>query len=136
MKKALILVIAALALPSVALAAKTTPPTSHGPKVAYILAGTLSNYTAYDAGTSTNGSITIHVRHANYHGRALRNMDLTFAVDANTRVVLSDGVTAITNGDRGAVRLRAALRIPRADLATTLQQSPARRIKDNGAPTP
>jgi hypothetical protein len=103
--------------------------------VAYVLAGTLSNYTAYDAATSTNGSITIHVKRANYHGRALRNMDLTFAVNANTRVVLSDGVTAITNGDSGTVRLRAALRIPKADLAATLQQSPARRSGQR-APTP
>ena len=137
MKKALILVFAALMIPtSVALANPPANPGQSAPKVAYVLAGTLSSYTAYDAGTSTNGSITILVKHANYHGRALMGQSLTFAVNATTMVVLADGVTAITDGDRGRVRVRAALRIPAADLAATLQQSPARRIKDNGAPTP
>ena len=137
MKKALLLVFAALMIPTgVALANPPANPGHSAPKVAYILAGTLSGYTAYDANTSTNGSITILVKHANYHGRALKGQSLTFAVNANTNVVFADGVTAITDGDRGTVRVRAALRIPAADLASTLQQSPARRIKDNGAPTP
>ena len=136
MKKALILVFAALMIPSVALAARPANPGRSAPKVAYILRGTLSAYTGYDAGTSTNGSITILVKHANYHGRALKGQSLTFVVNANTRIRFADGVTAITDGDRGNVRVRAARRIPAADLAATLQQSPARRIKDNGAPTP
>ena len=135
MKKALILVLAALMVPSVALAARTTPPPSHAPKVLYILHGKLSAYHAYDAGTSTNGSITIEVKRANYHGRALHNQTLTFAVTARTRISLADGVTAIADGDRGIVKIRAALRIPRADLAATLQLSPARQIVDKGAPS-
>ena len=80
--------------------------------------------------------VTILVKRANFHGRALAGQSLTFAVNATTMVAFADGVTAITDGDRGTVRVRAALRIPAADLAATLQQSPARRIKDNGAPTP
>ena len=136
MKKALFLVIAALAIPSVALAANHGHGTGKSaPKVAYVLAGTLSGYTAYDAGTQTNGSITILVKHANYHGRALKDQSLTFPVTAATKVVFSDGVTAITDGDHGTVRVRAALRIPAADLVNTLEQSPARRIKDNGVPS-
>jgi len=135
MKKALILVFAALVIPGVALASNPTQGHS-APKVAYVMAGTLSGYVPYDAGTSTNGSITILVKHANYHSRALKGQSLTFPVTANTHVVFADGVTAITDGDRGTVRVRAALRIAAADLASTLQQSPARRIKDNGQPTP
>ena len=138
MKKALVLVLAALAIPSVALAAG--PPANPGPqsapKVMYVLKGTLSAYTAYDAQTLTNGSITILVKHTNHHGMALKDQSLTFAVDANTRISMNDGVTAIADGDKGIVKVRAALRIPAADLATTLQASNARQIIDNGAPTP
>ena len=138
MKKGLILVIAALTIPSVALAATPTQnATPNGaPKVAYILKGTLSAYTAYNAGTLTNGSITILVKHSNYHARALTTQTLTFAVTANTRISMATGVTAIADGDNGIVKIRAALRIPAADLATTLQAAPARHILDMGAPTP
>ena len=133
MKKALILVFAALVIPSVALASK--PATTGGrsaPKVMYILKGTLSAYTAYDSSTSTNGSITILVSHANYHGRALKGQSLTFPVGANTKVTLNDGVTAITDGDTGVVTVRAPKRIPAADLAATLQTYTARHIIDQG----
>ena len=86
MKKALILVIAALAIPSVALAAKPAAPGGKGaPKVAYILKGKLSAYMAYDKTTSTNGSITILVGAANYHGKALKGQTLTFALNAKTQ---------------------------------------------------
>jgi len=133
MKKALILMLAALVIPtSVALAAKP----SHGPKappqVTYNVLGTLSNYTAYDAGTSTNGSISILVSHVSKHGAALKGQTLTFVVDANTVIRFADGVTAITNGDRGGIKVRAAMKIAPADLAATLQASPAKRIHDNG----
>ena len=134
MKKALLLVFAALIIPGVALANPPANPGQSAPKVAYILAGTLSSYSPYDAGTSTNGSITILVKRANYHGRALKGQSLTFVVDANTMIRFADGVTAIADGDRGTVRVRALLRIPAADLAATLQQSPAKRIKDYGPP--
>lgn len=126
MKKALILVIAALALPSVALAGAPTSPGKSAPKVLYILKGKLSAYTAYNSTTSTNGSITIMVGHANYHGKALKGQTLTFAVDAKTKV----NVSAITDGDKGVVKIRAAKRIAAADLATTLQAAPARQVVD------
>lgn len=134
MKKALILALVALAIPtSVALAAK---PAKHGAKhprnVQYVLRGTLSNYSAYDAATPANGSITIVVKSANFHRRALKNLTLTFAVDAKTRVALHHGVTAVTTGDRGVVKIRAAKRILAADLAATLQLSSAKQIADNG----
>ncbi len=133
MKKALILVIAALALPTVALAAKPAPGGNGAPKVAYILKGKLSAYTAYDKTTMTNGSVTILVGSANYHGKALKGMTLTFAVDAKTTVVLHNH-KAIADGDKGMVTIRAAKKIAAADLATTLQASPAKHIVDMGAP--
>lgn len=137
MKKALLLVIAALALPSVALAAKPAHSAGKGaPKVNYILKGALSNYTAYDAVNKVNGSITIVVSSANYHGKALKGMTLTFPVDAKTKVSLPDGVTAITNGDKGIVKIHAAKKIAAADLAATLQLSAAKQIVDQGAKKP
>ena len=135
MKKALILVFAALMIPSVALASAPPIPGKSAPKVAYILKGTLSAYTAYDAQTLTNGSITILVKHSNYHGRALKDQTLTFAVNATTKISLADGVTAIADGDNGIVKIRAAKRIPAVDLAATLQASPARQIVDMGPPS-
>ena len=135
MKKALLLVLAALVIPSVAVAARpATNPSA--PKVLYILKGILSAYSPYDSVTPANGSITILVKRANYHGRALHNTSLTFAVGPRTRVVLAEGVTAITDGDRGIVKIRAPLRIPAADLAATLQAATARQIIDQGPPTP
>jgi hypothetical protein len=143
MKKALILVIAALAIPtSVALAAKPAKPThpnKPAPMVTYVLNGTLSNYSAYNSTGPVNGSITILVKHASKGGKAtkaLKGQTLTFPVDANTRIRLGAGVTAITNGDKGTVRIRAAKKIPAATLAATLQQSPAKQIVDQGAPKP
>jgi len=133
MKKALILVLAALAIPSVALAAKPAAQGGKGaPKVTYVLKGTLSGYTAYDSSTSTNGSITILVSHANYHGRALKGQTLTFPVGPNTKVTLDNGVTAITDGDTGIVTVRAPKKIAPADLASTLQTYTARHIIDQG----
>ena len=81
MKKALILVFAALMIPSVALAAKPSPTGKGGkgaPQVTYVLKGTLSSYTAYDSVTPANGSITILVKHANHHGKSLKGQTLTF----------------------------------------------------------
>jgi hypothetical protein len=140
MKKALILVLAALAVPSVALAAKPAHPShpSHpAPMVTYVLQGTLSNYTAYDSVTPANGSITILVKHATKGGKwtkALKGQTLTFPVDANTKIRLGDNVTAIANGDRGTVRIRAAKKIAPAALVATLEASPAKAIVDQGAP--
>jgi hypothetical protein len=133
MKKALILVVAALALPSVALAAKpaTTPPSA--PKVTYMLKGILSAYTAYDKATSTNGSITILVKASNYHGKALHNQSLTFVVGPKTWVTLHNH-KPIKDGDRGLLTVRALLRVAPADLAATLQAQPAKHIIDMGAP--
>jgi hypothetical protein len=132
MKKVLILVIAALVVPSAALAAKPVHVKGKSaPKVAYILKGKLSGYTAYDSTTQTNGSITITISHANYHGKALKGQTLTLTVDAETKVTLHDG-KAIADGDRGIVKVRAAKRIAAAGVAKTLGEASARAVIDMG----
>jgi len=136
MKKALILVFAALMIPSVALAAKPLHGPKTPPQVTYSIQGTLSNYTPYNSVTPANGSITILVSHLDKHGKALKGQSLTFPVDANTKIWFAKGVTAITNGDLGNIKVRAAKKIAPAALATTLQASPATQIHDRGAPKP
>jgi hypothetical protein len=119
MRKAIVLAVAALALPSVALA---TPPSTHtnhskaAPKVMYILKGTFSNFHA--ATTATDGQISITVAHSNYHARKLVNTTLTFAVSPSTRITFGDGSTQV-EGAKGMVKFRAPLRVS-GDLATTL----------------
>ena len=134
MKKALLLVLAALVLPSAALAAKPPHAPATPKMVTYVIKGTLSGYHAYDSVTPANGSITILVKKANHHGKSLKGQSLTFAVDANTKIKLKHGLTTITDGDKGSIKVRAAKKIPAADLAATLQLSPAAKIKDKGAP--
>jgi hypothetical protein len=144
MKKMLPFVIAALMIPGVALAKGPNPKsaknhTNHGKaKVQYVLKGSLSASTAFDSSTSTNGSITINVMHSNRHGRALVGQSLTFTGDvvSNTKVVLPDGVTVITDGDRGILKLRAPKEpkdISATDLATILTALPVRQIIDQGS---
>jgi hypothetical protein len=143
MKKVLPFAIAALMIPSVALAksphSQKGTHTNHGKaKVMYVLRGTLSAYTAYDSSTSTNGSITIEVKRANRHGRALRGETLTFTgmVASKTRIVLRHGVTVIGDGDRGIVKIRAP-REPRntssSDLAAVLTALSVRQVVDQHA---
>lgn len=142
MKKVVPFAIAALMIPSVALAKGPNPTKgphqNHGKaKVLYVLKGTLSGYSPYDSSTSTNGSITIDVKHANRHGRALKDMSLTFTggLASNTKIVLRDGVTVIADGDRGLVKVRAP-REPRdtsgSDLAAILTALPVRQVVDQG----
>lgn len=136
MKRALIFVVAALMVPGVAFA-KGNPGHGHqggksAPKVNYVLKGTLSAYTAYDAATSTPGSITIAVTRSNHHGNALKGQTLTFPVAATTKVSLEDGLTTITDKDNGLVKVRAPKKIDAASLASTLQTYSAKQIVDQG----
>ena len=147
MKKILIILAVALAVPGVALANGSNP--NHGkhtgqgthsnqshaaPKVLYVLKGTLSGYSAYDSSSSTNGSITIDVTRANRHGHALKGQTLTFPVSATTRIVLRHGATSISDDDRGIVKVKAPKKIAAADLATTLQAMAARQVIDQQPP--
>jgi hypothetical protein len=119
LRKTFALVVLALAIPTVALAAKPTTHTSQSkaaPKVLYILKGTLSNFTA--ASTTAGGSVTINVTHSNYHARALVGQQLVFAVSLKTPTRLMGGT--IINGARGTVKFRAPLRVSNANLMAAL----------------
>lgn len=143
MKRVLPLVVVALLIPSVALA--KGPPTNKGThtnhgkaKVQYILKGSLSTSTPFDSATSTNGSITIDVKHSNRHGRVLKDQSLTFTgmVTSTTKVVLRNGVTVIADGDRGIVKVRAPKEpkdISASDLMAILTGMPVRQIIDQGS---
>ncbi len=137
-KLAILLVLALLAVPAaVAKPPKPSEPAkgeqhgkgpkpAKGPKkrmIQYVLRGTLSGYTA--ASGETKGSISILVKSANHHGKALRGMTLTFAVTTETKVKLN-AQNAIADGDRGIVKVRA----PKKADATALQSMPARQVID------
>jgi hypothetical protein len=127
MKKAVLLILAALVIPGAAFA-------KPAPQATYALKGTLSSYTAYNAATKTNGSVTILVAKASDNAKALVGQSLTFPVDMNTKLELAHGLTTVTNGDNGSVEVRAAKDITPANLAATLQASPAQKVHDEGAP--
>ncbi len=130
MKKVLVFLVAALALPtSVAFAKPSHPPKGgkSAPKVQYVLKGTLSAYTAFDSSTSTNGQIAIDVKHANYHGHALKNQSLTFTLTASSKVTfrhkssLADGTATA----KGVITVRAPKKIT-GDLTTGLPAAATR----------
>ena len=145
MKKLLPFVIAALMIPSVALA-KGKPPTAgthtnHGKaNVMYVLKGMV--YAHVPATTSTPGSITIDVKSSNRHGKLLSGQTgVMITVGPNTKIELRNGVTAGTiaagqPGDLGMVKVRA----PRlafksatlADVETALQNHAAHMLTDRG----
>jgi hypothetical protein len=121
MKKAIVLLFVALAIPTSVAFAKG--PATHGksnPRVMYVLKGTLSAYTA--ATSSTDGQISITVKHSNYHGRALRGQTLTFSTTAHTRVTFKHSTaTTITDGAKGVLKFKAPRRMGAAtDIATVL----------------
>jgi hypothetical protein len=134
MRKLIAGIVLALALPSLALAAKPADPgksqQQHGkavPRVMYVLRGVLSGYTP--ATDSTPGSISILVKHANRHGAALKTLTspLVFTLTTTSKVRIGQGRTTIADGDQGIVKVRAP-KAPRTtsatDLATLLQAQP------------
>jgi len=132
MRKPLVLLALAIAVPSVALAAKPPVPGSHGktPQVMYVLKGTLTAYTA--ANGTTNGSVSILVKAANHHGASLEAQTLTFPVSSSTKVVTPGGA-ALTVNDKGIVKVRGPKRIGATDtLATVLQALTAFQVIDQG----
>jgi hypothetical protein len=143
-KKLLVVAALALTVPSLALAAKPPSPGNsqgtHGksaPKVTYLLKGDLSAYTP--ANGATSGHVTIEIKHANHHAKTLVNtqspVSVTIAVSSTTKVVMHDGATTITNGDRGLVKVRLPKNTPAANLVATLQDptTVARQVIDQGA---
>lgn len=145
MKRLLPFVIAALVIPSVALA-KGKPPTAgthtnHGKaNVMYVLKGMVYAYVPYDSTTQTNGSVTIDVKSSNRHGRLLDGQTgVMITVGPSTKIELRNGVTSIAAaqpGDLGTVKVRA----PRlafksatlTDVETALQNHQAHMVTDWG----
>ena len=132
MRKLLVTAVVALAVPSLAIAAKPPAPGSQSqsksnaaPQVLYVLKGTLSAY-------SNPGTVTIHVAGANHYRSDLKGKDLTLAVDSSTKVAVGTG-TSVTVGHKGIVKVRAAKKIALADLLTTLQAQKAVQVIDQGA---
>jgi hypothetical protein len=123
MKKAIVFLVVALAIPTSVAFAKA--PTTHtnqskaAPKVMYVLKGTFSSYSA--ATSTADGSISITVNHSNYHGRALKGQTLTFAVSMSTRITNQNGkaLSTVADGAKGMVKFRAPKKVS-GDLATTL----------------
>ena len=110
MKKAMIFLVAVVALPTSVAFAKPSHPAKGGksnPMVMYVLKGTLTAYTA--ATSSSDGSITIDVKHSNYHGRALRGQPLTFPTTLKTRITFPNGATTLTTPAKGVLKFKAPL---------------------------
>jgi hypothetical protein len=116
MKKAIVFLAVALALPTSVAFAKSPHAGTKGksnPKVMYVLKGTLTNYTA---ATSTGpGSISITVTHSNFHS-SLKGQTLVFATSMSTKAP-----KAITDGSKGVLKFKAPLhRKGDTTLVTTL----------------
>jgi hypothetical protein len=124
MKKIIVFLVAAVALPTSVAFAKPSHPAKGGksaPKVMYVLKGSLSAYTAATA--DATGTITIDVKHSNYHAKALVGSSMTFILTSKTRVTNGHGaaVTQIADGTRGILKFKAPLRMAKGtDLVTAL----------------
>jgi len=147
MKKLLPFAIAALMIPSVALAKGPNPNagahTNHGKaKVMYVLKGMIYGYTAYDSATSTPGTLTIVVSHSNRHGRLLVGQTVPITLGANSKVLMENGVTSIAPalpGDSGMVKIRGPRMAFKGATSVALQNAlanqPAHMVIDWGAPS-
>jgi hypothetical protein len=143
MKKMLPVAVAALMIPSVAFAKGPNPNAgthgNHGKAtVMYVLKGTVYG-TAYDS-TTQSGSVTIAVAHSNRHGKLLVGQTITIPLDANSKVVLENGATALAAsapGDQGMVKVRAPKMAFKGATSVALQTAmanrPAHMVIDMGA---
>jgi hypothetical protein len=127
----------ALAVPSIALAAKPPSPGKSQdsnrkiPQVTYLLRGTLTAYTA--ANGTTDGSVSLTVKGANFHGVTLKGQTLTFALPSSAKVVLHKGAAVNPNVDKGVVRVRGPKSVTAPQtLATMLQALKASGVVDQG----
>ena len=110
MKKTVVLLAVALALPTSVAFAKAGHAGQRGksnPMVMYVVKGTLSNYTAATSPT-VDGSISITVSHSNFHS-ALKGQTMTFATTMKTKVNFPNGATQITDGAKGILKFKAPL---------------------------
>jgi hypothetical protein len=124
MKRLIIFLVAAVALPTSVALAQGNPNLGgrSAPKVQYILKGTLSAYCAATATDCGTPSVTLDVKHSNYHGHALKNQSLTFSLTTKSRVTFMRGSHAhhqIVDGTKGYITVRAPKKIT-GDLVTQL----------------
>jgi hypothetical protein len=119
MKRAIVLLAVALAIPTSVALAKS--PGTHGksnPTVMYVLKGTLTSYTA--ATTTADGSITIDVNHSNFHS-ALKGQSMQFDTTMSTHLTFPNGATTLTTPVKGVLKFKAPLhRKSDTTLVTTL----------------
>lgn len=129
MKRAAIFLAVAVALAIPTGVALANGPGTHGksaPKVRYVLKGLLSAYEP--ASDSATGQITITVKHSNYHGRALKNQQVTFTLTTKSRITFMRGSHAhgqIADGTKGYITARAPRKIT-GDLVTELPNQATR----------
>ncbi|HEY3206054.1 MAG TPA: hypothetical protein VGJ58_03790 [Gaiellaceae bacterium] len=127
MRRVLIVVALALAVPAIALAAQPAQPGKSAPKVQYVLKGTLTTFTP-STGVA-DGSITFTVTKANHHRAALKDQSLTLVIKPETKVVFdTDGV--LTPGETVVVKVRELRRT--TDALTLLNGKNARQVIDQG----
>ena len=113
MKKLIVVLAVALAIPTSVAFASGSPNQTRGksnPIVMYVLKGTFSSFTAATA--DTDGSISITVSHANRHGRALTALTgdtLIFSVGSDTRITFANGTATLADGSKGVLKFRAPL---------------------------
>jgi hypothetical protein len=107
MKKAIVLLVVALAIPTSVAFAKASPTRGKSnPQVMYVLKGTLSSYQAATADVA--GSISITVNHSNFHS-SLKDQTLIFSTTTSTRVTNVNGATTISDGAKGVLKFKAPL---------------------------
>ncbi|HEY2742843.1 MAG TPA: hypothetical protein VGI69_11770 [Gaiellaceae bacterium] len=109
MKKAIVLAVAVLALPTSVAFAKPAHPAQGGksnPMVMYVLKGMLTSYTPATA--DQDGSITIDVNHSNFHS-SLKGQSLAFATTMTTHITFPNGATTLTAPAKGVLKFKAPL---------------------------
>ncbi len=121
MKKIIIFLVAAVALPTSVAFAKPSHPAKGGksnPMVMYVLKGMLTSYTPATA--DQTGSVTIDVSHSNFHS-SLKGQSMTFDTTMKTRITFPNGATTLTTPAKGVLKFKAPLhRKGDTTLVTTL----------------
>ncbi len=85
----------------------------------YVLKGTLTAYTP--ATDQAEGSITIDVKHANFHKVILAGQSMSFDTTMKTRITFPNGATTLTAPVKGVLKFKAPLhRKGDTTLVTTL----------------
>jgi hypothetical protein len=109
MKKAIVLLVAAVVLPTSVAFAKPAQTGTHGksnPMVMYVLKGMLTSYTAATA--DQPGSVTIEVAHSNFHS-SLKGKSMSFDTTTKTRITFPNGATTLTAPAKGVLKFKAPL---------------------------